>query len=144
MGSRRFPSFSFAQRINIVIHVSPFSGEEGLPFSLVVGDCPYCENFAFLSKTEKDRHMKVLHHDKKFNPFFVKLAFFLPSSLKNVFLSPCNTKTFSVSQKSRSKILCCSFLMNKLRFYKTFVITSLVSISKVIVHCSCFFFVTLF
>ena len=83
-----------------MIYASPFLGEEGLPFSLVIGDCPCCENFAFLSKTEKDRQMKVLHHDKKGNPFSVKLALFLSSSLKTVFLSLCNTKTFRISQKS--------------------------------------------
>ena len=41
------------------------TGDVGLPYSLVIGSCPYCPSFAFFSPTEKERHLKVFHHNQK-------------------------------------------------------------------------------
>ena len=54
---------------SFVIFVEWFNsiGDDGLPFKLSIGSCTYCENFIFMSETEKTRHMALLHHDKKGN-----------------------------------------------------------------------------
>ena len=40
------------------------TGEVGLPNSLKVGTCPFC-SFMFMSAAERDKHMKVMHRDRK-------------------------------------------------------------------------------
>lgn len=36
-----------------------------MPNTLAIGKCPYCDNFIFVSIAEKERHINVLHRDKK-------------------------------------------------------------------------------
>ena len=36
-----------------------------MPQGSSVGKCPYCPMYYFMSETDKNRHLTVLHHDKK-------------------------------------------------------------------------------
>jgi len=41
------------------------TGNAGLPCSIDIGCCPFCDAYVFLSETEKKRHLSVFHQDKK-------------------------------------------------------------------------------
>ena len=41
------------------------TGDIGLPCSINIGSCPYCDNFLFFSEAEKQKHLSVIHHPLK-------------------------------------------------------------------------------
>ena len=66
MPSAEFPShFMTFLEVPNVDNNSLKTGDEGMPYSLSIGSCPYCQSFIFFSPTEKDRHLKIFHHNMK-------------------------------------------------------------------------------
>ena len=61
MPSAEFPNhFMTFLEVPNVDNNSLKTGDEGMPYSLSIGSCPYCQSFIFFSPTEKDRHSIII------------------------------------------------------------------------------------
>ena len=71
--SESFPGhYKTFMEIDVESPSSYSTGDDGLPNSLKVGECPFC-SYMFMSAAERDKHMKVLERDcKQRNPVEIK------------------------------------------------------------------------